>query len=196
MAQGKQPACTEEQRNTICMHIRMHALAACSQLVIQLASNIAIATMVKQTIQLYYALQYYYTYIIVIYVQLHYNFVEYSYIGLVQFQNQQLYHWCKLLQHIYNLLQLQDSYAFIHRIQSGYLAGCMAWAHDYSYSLLNDIGRIQWYKIHFQTSTTFLASPIDFLGKGLEIPKIPLGTIPIIQSGLPREFEGPRAKYM
>ena len=40
-------------------------------------------------------------------------------------------------------------------------------------------------------STTFLASLIDFRGKGLEIPKIPLGTVPIIQSGLPRELEGP-----
>ena len=43
----------------------------------------------------------------------------------------------------------------------------------------------------FILSTTFLASLIDFRGKGLEIPKIPLGTVPIIQSGLPRELEGP-----
>ena len=40
-------------------------------------------------------------------------------------------------------------------------------------------------------STTFLASLIDFRGKGLEIPKIPLGTVPIIQSGMSRELEGP-----
>ena len=37
---------------------------------------------------------------------------------------------------------------------------------------------------------------IDFREKDIEIPNIPLGTVPIIQSGLPRELEGPREKYM
>ena len=41
----------------------------------------------------------------------------------------------------------------------------------------------------FILSTTFMASLIDSRGKGLEIPKIPLGTVPIIQSGQPRELE-------
>ena len=42
------------------------------------------------------------------------------------------------------------------------------------------------------TDHDILASLIDFRGKGLEIPKISLGTVPIIQSGLSRELEGPK----
>ena len=41
-----------------------------------------------------------------------------------------------------------------------------------------------------------MASLIDFRGKGLKIQKIPLGTIPIILSGLPRELEGPGKIYV
>ena len=41
-----------------------------------------------------------------------------------------------------------------------------------------------------------MASLIDFRGKGLEIQKIPLGTVPIILSGLPRELEEPGKIYV